>query len=87
LSSPKWRHGDTVLATSVDVERTFSKGRVILSYLRNRLQVDTTRALLCLGDWISKGWVKDSDILAGVKGVPDVDVEDFEDDDLDFIFT
>jgi hypothetical protein len=46
------------------VERTFSKGRILLSHLRNRLSVESTRALICLGVWSSLGYVKDSDIRA-----------------------
>jgi len=51
-------------ATSVDVERTFSKGRILLSHLRNRLSVESTRALLCLGVWSKLGYVRDSDVKA-----------------------
>ncbi|KIM57251.1 hypothetical protein SCLCIDRAFT_42536, partial [Scleroderma citrinum Foug A] len=41
----------TIPTTSVDVEQLFSKGRVVLPYLRNRLLTQSTRALLCLGQW------------------------------------
>ena len=60
------------LATSVDVERVFSQGRIVLSHLRSRLSVQSTRALMCLGVWSQLGYVKDSDIMAGVAlpGVP-----------------
>jgi hypothetical protein len=51
------------LATSVDVERTFSQGRLLLSHVRSRLSVQSTRALMCLGVWSLKGYVKDDDIL------------------------
>jgi hypothetical protein len=51
-------------ATSVDVERTFSKGRILLSHLRNRLSVESMRALICLGVWSSLGYVRDSDVRA-----------------------
>ena len=54
------------LATSVDVECVFSKGRQVLSYVRNHLSVDSTQALLCLGAWISK---EDIETAAGL---PDV---------------
>ena len=50
------------IATSVDVERTFSQGRILLSHIRNRLSVQSTRALLCLGVWSSMGYVKDKDL-------------------------
>ena len=52
------------LATSVDVERTFSQGRILLSHVRNRLSVQSTRALLCLGTWSEMGYVKDKDVRA-----------------------
>ncbi|KIL55104.1 hypothetical protein M378DRAFT_57624, partial [Amanita muscaria Koide BX008] len=58
----------SIPATSVDVERIFSGGRVLLSYLRNRMQVETTRALLCVGEWSKKRVVTQKDILAALKG-------------------
>ena len=61
-----------VIATSVDVERTFSQGRLVLSHLRNRLSVQSTRALLCLGVWSLMGYVKDSDVKAAAV-LPEVD--------------
>jgi len=51
-------------ATSVAVERTFSQGRLVLSHVRSRLSVQSTRALLCLGVWSLMGYVKDSDVVA-----------------------
>jgi hypothetical protein len=51
-----------LLATSVGVERTFSKGRLLLSHIRNRLSVQSTRALMCLGVWSLQGYVRDNDI-------------------------
>lgn len=54
-------------ATSTDVERTFSKGRILLSHLRNRLSVQSTRALMCLGVWSLLGYVEDEDVLAVAK--------------------
>lgn len=56
------------------VERVFSQGRVILPYVRNRLSVQSTRALLCIGDWSVRGLVKDKDVKAAAK-LPDVDEE------------
>jgi hypothetical protein len=53
-------------ATSVDVERTFSQGRLLLSHVRSRLSVQSTRALLCVGVWSVMGYVKDSDVKAAV---------------------
>ena len=54
----------TGISTSVDVERIFSRGRLVLSHLRSRLSVQSTRAVLCLGSWSKMGLIKDSDVLA-----------------------
>ena len=51
-------------ATSVDVERLFSRGRLILSHMRSQLSVVSTRALLCLGSWSLRGLVRDEDVKA-----------------------
>lgn len=51
-------------ATSVDVERVFSRGRLVLSHVRSRLSAQSTRALLCLGSWSLLDLVKDTDVLA-----------------------
>jgi len=69
-----------LLATSVDVECVFSKGRLLLSHVRNRLSVELTRALLCLGNWSKAGLVKNEDIQATAH-LPDV--KEGEDQDLD----
>ena len=44
----------------------FSQGRLLLSHVRSRLSVQSTRALLCLGVWSLLGYVKDSDVKAVV---------------------
>ena len=54
---------------SVDVERVFSKGRLLLSHVRNGLSVQSTRALLCLGAWSKMGLVKDEDVVLAAKMV------------------
>ena len=46
------------------MERVFSKGRLLLSHVRNWLTVDSTRALLCLGTWSKLGFVNKEDLLA-----------------------
>ena len=66
-----------ITATSVDVERTFSQGRLLLSHVRGRLSVQSTRALLCLGGWSKMGLVKDDDVKA-VARLPEVDGEEEE---------
>jgi hypothetical protein len=58
-------------ATSVDVERVFSKGRLVLSHVRNGLSVQSTRASICLGAWSKMGLVMDSDVMEVAK-LPDV---------------
>ncbi|KIJ91128.1 hypothetical protein K443DRAFT_38242, partial [Laccaria amethystina LaAM-08-1] len=52
----------SIPATSVDVERTFSQGRLLLSHICNRLCVQSTWALLHLGIWSKMGYVKDKDV-------------------------
>jgi hypothetical protein len=52
-----------ILATSVDVECVFSRGRLLLSHIRNRLSAQSTRALLCLGNWSLLGMVDNIDVL------------------------
>ncbi|PPR06541.1 hypothetical protein CVT26_000704 [Gymnopilus dilepis] len=58
--------------TSVDVERVFSRGRLILSHVRSRLNAQSTRALLCLGNWSLLGFVEDNDVIP-VARMPDVE--------------
>jgi hypothetical protein len=62
------------------VERVFSKGRIVLSHIRNRLSAQSTRALMCLGNWSRLGYVRDKDVLA-VTMKPDLegDEEDLPD--------
>ena len=64
-------------ATSVDVERTFSQGRLLLSHVRSRLSVQSTRALLCVGVWSLLGYVKDNDVKAAAV-LPAVDGKEDE---------
>jgi hypothetical protein len=68
------------IATSVDVERIFSQGRLLLSHVRNCLSAQSTRALLCLGSWSRIGLIKDKDVLA-VTALADAEdnEEEFED--------
>jgi hypothetical protein len=51
-------------AMSVDVERVFSRGRLVLSHVRNGLSAQSTRAILCLSYWSRLGLVKNSDSRA-----------------------
>ena len=71
-------------ATSVDVERLFSRGRILLSHVQNRMSVQTTRAILCVGIWSKMGLVKNSDLqavcsLEDIEEEPKSDVEEDED--------
>ena len=65
------------LATSIDVERTFSQGRLLLSHVRSRLSVQSTQALICLGGWSLRGYIKDKDVKA-VTVLPEVPAGDAE---------
>lgn len=58
---------NVVQASSVDVERAFSQGRILLSHIRNRLSAESTRSLLCLGAWYKGGIVRSADIAAAAK--------------------
>ena len=40
----------------------FSKGRILLPHVRNRLSVQSTRALMCVGVWSKLGYVEDEDV-------------------------
>ncbi|EIW62753.1 uncharacterized protein TRAVEDRAFT_112599, partial [Trametes versicolor FP-101664 SS1] len=60
-----------VPATSVDVERVFSRGRLLLPYVRNRLSAQSTRASMCLGTWSVHGLVLASDFAAAAQ-LPDL---------------
>ena len=64
------------LATSVDVERTFSRGRLLLSHVRSCLNTQSIRALLCLGTWSLMGLVKDRDVLDVTSMAPETQEED-----------
>ena len=72
------------LATSVDVERTFSKGWLLLSHIRNRLSVESTRALLCLNNWSKQGFVK-QEYLMEAATLPEVDGEAGEESDVEMV--
>lgn len=67
------------LATSVEVERVFSQGRLLLSHVRSRLSVQSTRALMCLGVWSLLGFVSDSDVKAVVT-LPELGADEDEDE-------
>ncbi|KAL4264910.1 Vacuolar processing and transposase activity regulator [Pleurotus pulmonarius] len=64
----------TIPATSVAVERIFSQGRLLVSSIRNRLSAQSTRTILCLGQWSLLGMIKDMDVT-NVAKMPDVEGE------------
>lgn len=59
----------------------------MLSHLRSRLSVQSTRALMCLGEWSQMGFVKDNDVRAATSmTLPEVgDEEEMLEDDWDSI--
>lgn len=57
---------DRLIATTVDVERLFSTGRVLLGYLRNRLSADSVHSILCLKSWWDAGVIQDDLFSVGV---------------------
>ena len=77
---------ELLLATSVDVKRTFSQGQLLLSHIHNWLCVQSTRALLCLGVWSRMDYVGEKDVKAAIV-LPEVglDEEDILSDDWDAI--
>jgi hypothetical protein len=57
-----------LLASSTDVERAFSKGRLNVSRLRHSLSDETTRAATVLGSWADvAGLVLEEDLVANIK--------------------
>ncbi|PIL28879.1 hypothetical protein GSI_08925 [Ganoderma sinense ZZ0214-1] len=70
----------SIPATAVDVERVFSKGRLCLSHIRNRLSAQTTRALLCVGEWSRLDLVHMDDIKAAA-ALPDLPEDEEESED------
>lgn len=50
-------------ASAVSVERSFSRGRILISHLRNRLRAFTIRALMCFGDWSREDFVTNDELI------------------------
>lgn len=78
------------IASSVTVERSFSRGRILISHLHNRLCADTIRALMCFGDWSREDFVSNAELVEFLmdkgkdpKGKAKVVAED--DDDVEFV--
>ena len=62
------------------MERVFSKGRLIISHIRNRLSAQSIRALMCLNYWSKLGFVKLEDLKAGAS-LPDATPDETWSDD------
>lgn len=64
-------------ATSVAVERTFSRGRILIPHLRNRLRAVTIQALMCFGDWSREDFVTNLELVDFLddKSSPPIDDE------------
>jgi hypothetical protein len=70
---------------SVDVERVFSKGQLVLSYVRNHSSMESTWALLCLSAWSKLDLISKDDMCAVAK-LPDLKKgEEEEEDEFDVI--
>ncbi|KIK13081.1 hypothetical protein PISMIDRAFT_119604 [Pisolithus microcarpus 441] len=70
-------------ATSINVKRLFSKGWVLMPYLRNCLSSQTTHALLCLGHWSKLGLIKDKDFRKVISEQPELPGDDSAELDLE----
>jgi hypothetical protein len=66
------------IATSVDVERVFSHGHILLSHICNCLAAQMTCALMCVGTWSQLGFLKDSDVLTVSLLLEDEEEEELE---------
>ena len=66
------------LATSVDIKCVFSQGRLLLSHICSCLSVQSTHALMCLGEWCKLGFVMDSDVKAKIIVFPELHEDDHE---------
>lgn len=56
----------------MEVERIFSRGRLLLSHVRNRLTAQSTRASMCLAAWAQYGLVDAADMF-DVARLPEVE--------------
>jgi len=54
-------------ASTVDIERIFSQGRLVLSHICNHLSIQSTHACMCVSAWSLLGLIKDSDIWAALR--------------------
>ena len=61
----------TTTGSSVGIERIFSQGCLLLPHMCNHLSSESMHALLCLGDWSTRGLVKDCNIKTAAV-LPDI---------------
>ncbi|RDX49753.1 hypothetical protein OH76DRAFT_1482859 [Lentinus brumalis] len=64
------------LTIPVDIERVFSRGRLLLPHVRNGLSAQSIRALLCLGEWSLLELIDDSDVEATVAKLGELEGDD-----------
>jgi hypothetical protein len=57
----------TAPASSVDIERAFSRGRLTVTHLRHQLGTDSFKALMLLSSWINEGVVTDEQLTAALE--------------------
>lgn len=66
-------------ASTVSVERSFSRGRILISHLRNRLRSNTIQALMCFGDWSRLDLFTPAELLEMLK---ESDKDDDDDEEI-----
>lgn len=59
-----YTHFYIILATSIDVEQLFSCGQLLLSLTWSQLSVQTTCAVLCVGEWSTHNLIKAEDVCS-----------------------
>jgi len=59
-----------IAATTVDVERLLSRGRLMLQHTRNCCRAARVRSLICLGNWLHHNLVSDEVIRGCARQAP-----------------
>jgi len=75
-----------IAASSVVVERSFSRGRILILHLRNRLRANTIRALMCFGDWSRQDFILNAELVEFLRDNGKGKAKDNAEDDDDVIF-
>lgn len=77
---------DNYVVTAVPVERSFSRGRILIPHLRNRLRGPTIQALMCFGDWSRMDHVTNTELEGYLldKG-HNVDAELDDEEDIEIV--